>query len=328
MKLSTNRSRRAFCVGLAASALASTSVRVASAAPAPSPLQQIPKPAAAQELWVQNFDVTELWSGPDSGAVFFGWLRKFSYLKLVRQQAERFYVFNPRSNNYAWVAVRVVGPSGPPPPDYLEPITVVAKLNLPGRIVGTTPIYGDPVADPAEWVRDASHNAPVVVEAQVKGTGSGEWYRLDSGEFVQGEDLRLPGQPQARYDGKWIDAELTEPTIVTMYEGDKAVASALAVHGVSAWKTPTGAYRVWRRVFNETMSSEGLGIPRNAPGGYYVENVLYTQYFTGDGAALHYNYWSSNFGYAGSHGCLGLNLNDSVWLWNWAELGTPVVVHY
>jgi lipoprotein-anchoring transpeptidase ErfK/SrfK len=71
-----------------------------------------------------------------------------------------------------------------------------------------------------------------------------------------------------------------------------------------------------------------LGIPRNAPGGYYVENVLYTQYFSPDGAALHYNYWSSNFGYAGSHGCLGLNLDDAVWFWNWAEVGTPVVVHY
>ena len=48
------------------------------------------------------------------------------------------------------------------------------------------------------------------------------------------------------------------------------------------------------------MNSDTIGIPRFGPGGYYLTNVLFTQYFTGDGASLHYNYWSSNWGYAGS----------------------------
>ena len=56
------------------------------------------------------------------------------------------------------------------------------------------------------------------------------------------------------------------------------------------------------------MNSDTIGIPRFGPGGYYLTNVLFTQYFTGDGASIHYNYWSSNWGYAGSHGCLGLTL--------------------
>ena len=64
---------------------------------------------------------------------------------------------------------------------------------------------------------------------------------------------------------------------MTAYEGDKPVASALAIRGVSAWRTPVGTFRIMRRVPNETMSSEGLGIPRNAPGGYYVQNVLFTR---------------------------------------------------
>ena len=121
---------------------------------------------------------------------------------------------------------------------------------------------------------------------------------------------------------------MSEPTVVTAYEDDRPVAATLAIRGVSAWQTPVGTYHIWRRVANETMSSDGLGIPRNAPGGYYVQNVLFTQYFSPDGAALHYNYWSSMWGYPGSHGCLGMNYDDSVWFWNWAEVGTPVVVHY
>jgi lipoprotein-anchoring transpeptidase ErfK/SrfK len=76
------------------------------------------------------------------------------------------------------------------------------------------------------------------------------------------------------------------------------------------------------------MNSDTIGIPRNGPGGYYLTNVLFTQYFTNDGASLHYNYWSSMWGYAGSHGCLGLTYQDSAWLWGWAHLGTPVVIHY
>lgn len=36
-----------------------------------------------------------------------------------------------------------------------------------------------------------------------------------------------------------------------------------------------------------------IGVPRFGPGGYYLTNVLFTQYFTGDGASIHYNYWST-----------------------------------
>ena len=54
--------------------------------------------------------------------------------------------------------------------------------------------------------------------------------------------------------------------------------------------------------------------------------MLYTQYFTSDGASIHSNYWSGNWGYAGSHGCLGLPLAESTFLWNWADVGTPVVI--
>ena len=75
------------------------------------------------------------------------------------------------------------------------------------------------------------------------------------------------------------------------------------------------------------MNSDTIGIPRFGPGGYYLTGVLYTQYFTPDGASLHDNYWSSNFGGIGSHGCLGLSLSDSKWLWNWASIGVPVVVN-
>jgi lipoprotein-anchoring transpeptidase ErfK/SrfK len=76
------------------------------------------------------------------------------------------------------------------------------------------------------------------------------------------------------------------------------------------------------------MNSDTIGIPRFGPGGYYLTGVLFTQYFTSDGASIHYNYWSANWGYAASHGCLGLTYADSSFLWGWAGIGTPISIHY
>ena len=116
--------------------------------------------------------------------------------------------------------------------------------------------------------------------------------------------------------------------MVTAYEDGKAVYATLAIHETGQWATPTGEFSIGRRVANETMSSETIGIPRNGPGGYHLTGVLFTQYFTWDGASIHYNYWSSNWGYSGSHGCLGMNYDDSSYFWSWAGPGTALSIHY
>ena len=165
------------------------------------------------------------------------------------------------------------------------------------------------------------------VTDSVRGADGDVWYRVGEGEYVHSDGIRLPKGPPLMYSGRWIDADLQEPTLLTAYEDDRIVYTALAMHGTVADATPAGVYRIQRRVENETMSSDTLGVPRDAPGGYHVENVLYTQYFTGDGAAIHYNYWSTHFGYAGTHGCLGVNYDDALWFWTWASLGTTVNIH-
>jgi lipoprotein-anchoring transpeptidase ErfK/SrfK len=139
--------------------------------------------------------------------------------------------------------------------------------------------------------------------------------------------VRLPSPPEASFSGRWIDADLSFPVLVTAYEEDRAVNAMLAVTGVAAWMTPTGTFKIMRRVESETITSADLGIPLDSPGGYLLENVLFTQYFSGGGAALHYNYWSDAFGYPDTRGCLGLTYDDALWLWNWAAVETPVVIH-
>lgn len=133
----------------------------------------------------------------------------------------------------------------------------------------------------------------------------------------------LPGE-------RWIDVNLATQRVRAMV-GNTVVYTAPATTGKRGWSTPTGTYRIFSRVFNETMDSATMGIPRSSPEGYYLTNIYFTQYFANGGYAIHSNYWQpdSAFGnYPTSHGCIGLRYNDAKFFWDFATYGTTVVVHY
>ena len=129
-------------------------------------------------------------------------------------------------------------------------------------------------------------------------------------------------------DERWIAVNLTTQRAMA-FIGAQPVRVALVTTGMPDWETPTGDFRVYRRVENETMDSEGLGIPVDSPDGWYVDNVLYTQYIF-SGITLHYNYWrpQSYFGnIPSSHGCVGLGYSDAKFFWDFADIDTRVVVY-
>ena len=290
--------------------------------------QAPPADGAFEPFWVQNHARAELWSGPDDAAISFGHVELFSYFKVLEPpQGPRLHVLNPLTEGTGWIDAAAVGPSGEPPEAYLRPPAPVAALDLPGRVVGGVNLRSRPEEAADSLIRNLPHNTPVRVLEEVAGADGEGWYRVGDGEFVHHSRVRLP-RPFAPHPGRILAADLSEPVLVTAYEDGRAVYSALAIKGSGPWATPTGAFRIMRRVANETMDSATLGIPRGAPNGYYLQNVLNTQYFTADGASIHYNWWSGSFGYAGSHGCLGVDLADSQFFWDWADVGTPVFVHY
>jgi lipoprotein-anchoring transpeptidase ErfK/SrfK len=129
-------------------------------------------------------------------------------------------------------------------------------------------------------------------------------------------------------DERWIAVNLTTQR-ATAFIGAQPVRVALVTTGMPGWETPTGDFRIYQRVENETMDSEGLGIPIDSPDGWFVDNVLYTQYIF-SGITLHYNYWrpQSYFGnIPSSHGCVGLGYGDAKFFWDFAGIGTRVVVY-
>ncbi|HEY7060617.1 MAG TPA: L,D-transpeptidase family protein [Chloroflexota bacterium] len=200
-------------------------------------------------------------------------------------------------------------------------------IELPGRVIEAVHLRTEPRVDADTLLRTLQPNEPVSVYEAVTAADGDTWYRVGDSEYTHAAEVRLPRPPPRSYPGRWIDADLQEPALLTAYEDNRAVYSTLTLFGQTATETAQGEHRIGRRVANETMDSATLGIPRGSPQGYYLKDVLYTQYFTDDGAAIHYNYWSSNFGHPGSHGCLGVSLDDAKWFWDWADHGTVLNVH-
>jgi len=194
-------------------------------------------------------------------------------------------------------------------------------------------------------LRTLGHNAPMRVLDSVEGDDGDEWYRVHGLDpktyepmnlgYVHNSVVRLPrlhygptAADQTDTPGRHFEADLKVPALLTAFEDGGPIWSTLTLKGTVSNQTRTGIHKVLWRVPNETMTSERVypPIPRDAPGGYYLTGVLWTQYFTSDGASIHYNYWSSNWGYPGSHGCLGVGYSEAKFAWDWAEVGTPVYV--
>jgi lipoprotein-anchoring transpeptidase ErfK/SrfK len=119
--------------------------------------------------------------------------------------------------------------------------------------------------------------------------------------------------------GKWIDIDLSEQRI-TAYQGTTPLKSVLVSTGVAWTPTPIGRFAIYTKLASQAMSG-GSGANR-----YYLPGVPWVMYFT-SAYAIHGTYWHHNFGTPMSHGCVNLTIDDAKWFYDWAEIGTPVIVH-
>ena len=317
-------------VGAAAPAASPTAAPAAAASPGATPAPAAtptPGPTAdPNALWTVTLGSADLHAGPDASTDTLASVPKFSYLQVLGYQGDWAYVYNPRARGTAYVPSTALGPSDPPPAWVTAPAPpAVASIEEMGRTVGKASLAYYPVDDQFAYTKNLGHNVPILVHERVQAPDGTTWYRVDNGYLAE-SSVRLPRTPTQTFSGRWLDADLQEPAMLTAYNGKTMVMNTLAIKGTIANQTPTGVFHILRRVQDETMDSGTLGVDPHGPGGYHLEHVLNTQYFTNDGASIHYNYWSSNFGYSGSHGCLGLDLEDSQFLWNWADVGTPVII--
>lgn len=121
--------------------------------------------------------------------------------------------------------------------------------------------------------------------------------------------------------GKWIEVDLSQQK-VTLYAGNTVVQSFIISSGTAATPTIPGEYHVWHKVASQTMTERS-----SASGDYfYLPNVKWVSYFDGD-RAFHGTYWHHNFGHPMSHGCINMTEDDAKIVYDFAPVGTKVVVH-
>jgi L,D-transpeptidase catalytic domain len=152
------------------------------------------------------------------------------------------------------------------------------------------------------------------------------WAAIGDGRFVHSSSLRHapvqspPPPPRIVSTGHWADVNLTLQ-ILTLYDADRPIHTSLMNAGRPGPATASheGIWPIERRVFNERMRGEG----------YDISGVLFTQYFTDDGEAVHLNYWldDDERGIPRSHGCLGLPYDDAALAWQFLTLESVVFVH-
>lgn len=204
-----------------------------------------------------------------------------------------------------------------------------------GASLGETNVRSEPTTS-SRTVRTLQYGDPVTVAAWVKGeevfTGADLWAQLEDGTYAYGRNVGrnapvapLPPAADAPQAGRWIDVNLTQQ-LITAYEGTTPVRTEPTTTGMAGWETPAGLFAILNRVANETMTSGAIGAENH----YRLEDVLFTQYFTDRGHALHFAWWRTKetIGRPGSHGCVNLLLEPARFFWDFADYGTPVYAHY
>ncbi len=132
--------------------------------------------------------------------------------------------------------------------------------------------------------------------------------------------LTAPRVPNPPTTGKWIDVNVSNQTI-TAYEGGAPIKTVVVSTGLPRTPTVLGSYRIYSKY-------PAVHMVGGTPGYDYYDlpNVPYTMFFF-EGYAIHGTYWHNNFGHPMSHGCVNLPTPEAKWFYEWAPVGTPVIVH-
>lgn len=121
---------------------------------------------------------------------------------------------------------------------------------------------------------------------------------------------------------KKIIVDLANQTLYA-YDGDILFMQQAISTGLALTPTPVGTFYVMRKLPDSYMQGP---IPGLSSQYYDLPGVPWDLYFTKEGAAIHGAYWHNHFGIVWSHGCVNLPPTDAEKLYEWAPLGTPVIV--
>lgn len=151
----------------------------------------------------------------------------------------------------------------------------------------------------------------------------GSWYiSADYALPIEGayEPETLSGAPATTTKRIMIDRS---EQMLYAYDGDTLFLTAAVSTGLELTPTPRGTFHVYYKTPSRYMQGPLPGISDQY---YDLPGVSWNLYFTKGGGAIHGAYWHNSFGQRWSHGCVNLPVDVAHKLYDWAPLGTPVIV--
>ena len=122
-----------------------------------------------------------------------------------------------------------------------------------------------------------------------------------------------------------------------MYDNGQFVKAIKVTTGNPDLPSPPGVHCVLEKLYNYDDISP---FPKGSPYYYNPTHINYGMVYSDYGYIVHDAWWRSWFGkYSnlphydpisfnnGSHGCINLPLDGMAWLYNWSDIGTPVLVY-
>ncbi|MBC1235860.1 ErfK/YbiS/YcfS/YnhG family protein [Nostoc linckia z18] len=122
-------------------------------------------------------------------------------------------------------------------------------------------------------------------------------------------------QKLQKSDKRWIQINLTKQRLIA-WEGDRVVYGSAISSGKKSTPTLVGTFNIQSKFKTTRMRGTGYDVP----------NVPYAMFYQGN-YGIHGAYWHKRFGTPVSHGCVNLAPKHAKWLFGWASVGTPIVIH-
>jgi len=214
-----------------------------------------------------------------------------------------------------------------------EDLQLVQPSSFQGRFLSNTP------AAPVGWVisnvqlstvpgqpppADAPHagryqSFDVLATQHV---GYWNWYLIGPNQWIEQRNVALvqPGPPGGAA-GTVIAVDTYEQSLGVYVDG-RLIYATLVSSGSSYFPTRPGTFQVWAKLDAGRMSGSYMADRHDY---YFLEDVPWILYYDGD-RALHGAYWHDNFGLRSSHGCVNLAPLDARWLFNFAQVGSTVII--
>jgi len=170
------------------------------------------------------------------------------------------------------------------------------------------------------------------------------WYRIVFDEFIRYPE-RMAGDWYVHSDyvsvlydegdkTSWEDGAATSTNkrivvnrgeqVLRAYDGDAFFLEAAISTGLELTPTPRGTFTIFKKTPSRYMQGPLPNLSDRQV--YDLPGVPWNLYFTQGGAVIHGAYWHDSFGSQYSHGCVNLPPDTARALYNWAELGTTVIV--